>query len=280
MRLVGCGDSWCWGAELVDPSVEPIPIMKLPTDSFSLQFKPENMAYRLKYRYINQFAEKIGANELIDLSKCSYSNDAIVRTLIEWLVNEGYTTGRDTSDLFVSIGWTSPERREFFYKEKWGSDNWIEFGPWSMDQNHNNPEVDKFMRLYFDNFWNTGEFIHRWIQQVWQTELMLKSLNIKYVMHQAFYHHHTKMIYDWDDKEYVDNYAEVITKSDRKMWESLDSIRFIDKDDPEKGTAHHYMLSKLDNDASKAFIVFHPSAEGHTVWAEHMYEYCLENKLL
>ena len=30
MRLVGAGDSWCWGAELVDPAIDPEPIMNLP----------------------------------------------------------------------------------------------------------------------------------------------------------------------------------------------------------------------------------------------------------
>jgi hypothetical protein len=279
MKLVACGDSWAWGAELVDPVVEPIPLFNLPGDSFSRQYKPENMAYRLKYRYTNQFASLIGADEVVDLSRCSYSNDAIVRTLIEWLSVEGYTTGRDISDLFVTIGWTSPERREFFYKERWGDTNWMEYGPWSMDRDHNNPEVDQFMRLYFDNFWHQGEFIHRWILQLWQTELMLKSLNIKYVMHQAFYHHHQQMINQWNDKVYKENMIDGITKGDKMLWDNLDSKRFMHKDD-QVSTAHHYMLSQLDNDPTKAFIVMHPSADGHTVWASHMYQYCLENNLL
>lgn len=280
MRLIGCGDSWCWGAELVDPQVEPIPIMKLPEDSFHLQYKPENMAYRLKYRYINQFAEKIKADELVDLSQCSFSNDAIARTLLEYLASNGYTTGRDTSDLFVSIGWTSPERREFYYKERWGGDNWLPFGPWSMDQKHRDPDIDKFMRLYFDLFWNSGEFIHRWITQLWYTEMLLKTLNIKYVMHQAFYHDHTKMIYQWDDKQYIDgNMTNKITDGDKILWENLDKVRFMHKDDPTMGTAHHYMVNK-SGDVNKVFEVFHPNSYGHTLWADYMYQYCTENNLL
>ena len=82
------------------------------------------------------------------------------------------------------------------------------------------------MRLYFDNFWNEGEFIHRWIQQLWQTEHILKNYGIKYVMHQAFYHHHEKMIYDWDDEAYEENFNK-ITPGDKMFWESLDSKRFI-----------------------------------------------------
>jgi hypothetical protein len=237
--------------------------------------KPTNIAYRLKHRYLNLFADRIGATEIVDLSKPSRSNDAIVRILIEFLVNEGYNTGRDTSDLFITIGWSSPERREFYYKNQWGSDNWIEFGPWSMDQDHGDKDIDKFMRLYFDNFWNEGEFLHRWIQQVWQTELMLKSLNIKYVMHQAFYHHHTQMINQWDDKKYKEKFT-TITQADKLLWDSIDSIKFIHKNHPELGTMHHYMLSQ----SKDVFEVFHPNANGHSIWAEYMHKYCVDNNLL
>lgn len=275
MRLVGCGDSWCWGAELVDPMEEPVPIMTLPGGGFERQLKPINIAYREKHRYLNLFAEKINATEIVDLSKPSRSNDAIVRVLIEWLVNEGYTTGRDTSELFITIGWSSPERREFYYKKRWGSDNWMEFGPWSMDQDHGDKDIDNFMRLYFDNFWNEGEFLHRWITQIWQTELMLTSLNIKYVMHQAFYHHHTQMINQWDDLKYKEKFT-TITQSDKLLWDSIDTTHFIHKDDPKMGTMHHYMLSK----AKDVFEVFHPNSKGHAIWADYLYQYCTENKLL
>jgi len=275
MRLIGCGDSWCWGAELVDPVEELVPIMNLPGGGFERQLKPINIEYRLKHRYLNLFADSIGATDVVDLSKPSRSNDAIVRTLIEFLVTEGYTTGRDSSDLFITIGWSSPERREFYYKKQWGSDNWMEFGPWSMDQDHGDKDIDSFMRLYFDNFWNEGEFLHRWIQQVWQTELMLKSLNIKYVMHQAFYHHHTQMINQWDDKKYKEKFT-TITKADKLLWDSIDSVKFIHKNHPELGTMHHYMLSQ----AKDVFEVFHPNSKGHAIWADHMYKYCIENKLL
>jgi len=272
MRLVGVGDSWCWGAELVDPIEEPTPIMNLPGGGFEKQSKPVNIDFRLKNRYINRLADKFDADELVDLSSPSLSNDAIVRKLFEWLVTEGYLSGRDTSDLFISIGWTSPERREFYYKEQWGEDNWLPFGPWSMDQDHNNKDIDQFMRLYFDNFWNEGEFIHRWIQQLWQTERILKNYGIKYVMHQAFYHHHEKMIYDWDDEAYEENFNK-ITPGDKMFWESLDSKRFI-KDT----TAWKHMLTK--GTAEEVFVVFHPSAEGHKHWANYMYDYCKENELL
>ena len=108
MKLIGAGDSWCWGAELVDPAIDPDPIMNLPGGGFERQSIPENIEYRLKNRYINRFADMMNADELVDLSDPSLSNDAIVRVLMEYLSSEGYFTGRDTSDLFVSIGLFGP----------------------------------------------------------------------------------------------------------------------------------------------------------------------------
>lgn len=279
MKLLACGDSWVWGDELVDPIEEPIPIMRIPGGGFDRHLKPVNYAYRMKHRYVNQFAEKIGA-EVVDLSECSASNNAIIRRLMEYLSEEDYLYGRDTSELFVSIGWTSPERTEFYYKKKWGRDNWLDFGPWTLGRSHNDEDVDQFFRIYVENFYHPGEYLHRWILQIFQTERILKSLNINYIMHQAFYHHHMQTIKQWVDKKYTDEIKNTITYADKKMWDSLDPIRFVHKDDPEHGTAHHYMLNKADGDYEKAFIEFHPSAYGHTVWAEHLYEYCKEHKIL
>jgi hypothetical protein len=276
MKIVACGDSWAWGAELVDQSKAPYWIKG--TDNHNLHFTPHHEEYRLKNKYIQLFADKVNASEVIDLSYCSSSNDAIERTLIEWLVENEYTSGRDTSDLFVSIGWSSPERLEFYYKKQWGKDNWYSFGPWSMAQDHKDKDLDQFMRLYFDNFCNTGEYMHRWILQLWQTELMLKKYNIKYVMHQAFYDHHQQVIHKWNDKIYLKKGNDTITKSDKLIWNSIDPIRFMHKDDPETGTSHNYMLTNSGGES--VFAEMHPNTLGHKIWADHMYDYCVKNNLL
>ena len=73
MKLIGCGDSWCWGAELVDPIEEPIPLFKIGGDQHWREHKPINVEYRNKHRYIQLFADKIGVTELIDLSQPTIS---------------------------------------------------------------------------------------------------------------------------------------------------------------------------------------------------------------
>jgi hypothetical protein len=275
MKLIACGDSWAWGAELVDPAV--VPKWVPHQDNHHLHYLPENEIYRHTHRYTGILAEKLNA-EVVDLSYCGYSNDAIIRTLFDWLIKEDYLSGRDTSDIFVSIGWTSPERREFFYKQKWGSDNWMPFGPLWGQRFPENKDLDEFSRIYIENFWNPGEYMHRWINQVWQTQELLEKHKIKYVMHQAFYHHHHKMISEWEDVKYHNNHAEHITPSDRKLWDMINDKTFMHKDDPKVGTAHNYMVAIGGKD--KVFADIHPNTYGHKIWAEHMYEYCTENKLL
>ena len=279
MRLIGCGDSWCWGSELVDPIEEPIPIMKLNIDAHHLHLKPVNEAFRLKHKYLNIFAESINATEIVDLSRCAYSNDAISRTLLEWLSIQGYTSGRDTSDLFITIGWTSPERTEFYFKDYPSHTRWQEFGPWVLDYDYKNDGINQMMRLYFEHFYCEEEFLLRWVTTVWNTEMMLKQLNIKYVMHQAFYHHYQKMIHQWDDKKYTEK-IHTTELGIKKIWESIDKVKFINKDSKEQGTMHHYLLSQVNNDHKKVFEVIHPNANGHAIWAEYMYKYCVENNLL
>jgi len=276
MRLVGCGDSWCYGDELHDPVISP----NFVFGKESLNLIPGNIKYRVENRYLNLFGKMIGADEIVCLGFRSSSNDAIVRTLIDWLVTEGYTTGRDTSDLFISIGWTSPERREFMYKKKWGSDNWIPIGPWPVGDPEKFQDLNQFQNLLIENFWHPAEFMNRWIRQLWQTQLLLKNLNIKYAMHQAFYHHHHQMIREWNDQKYLKNAKDVIIDSDKTIWSLIDPIRFMHKDDEHIGTFHHYIIGQVNGDKKSVFAEWHPNSLGHKLWADHMYEYCTTNNLL
>jgi len=282
MKIVACGDSWCWGAELVDPDQEPFWMPN--ADNHHLHYIPVHEKYRLEHKYIQIFADRVHANEIIDLSQASISNDAIIRKLTEWLLVEGYTTGRDTGDLFVSIGWTSPERTEFYNKEYGGVDGaWLPFGSWSMNKGvYKDKDITKFMELYYKHFFNEGKFIHHWLLQLWQTEMMLKKFNIKYVMFQAFYDdcYRGYSPYQWDDTVYTDNYIDKITPGDKILKQNFDPVRFMEWSPSKIGTSHNFMVNAAGGDAKKVIGSWHPNVLGHSIWGEHMSKYCLENKLL
>lgn len=291
MKLIGCGDSWAWGAELVLTQTTPEFHMCDHNDHFT----PENMEYRLSKRYLKLFADKINASELVDLSMPAYSNEGIYRTLIRYLAMEGYLSGRDTSDLFVSIGWTSPERKEHACtnSEQFHStvppevsmyvsnqeERWFSVGPWVLSIDYNDRELNNFFRSYVKYFWTDLEIIYRWITIIKNTENLLKQHNIKYVMHQAFFHYTDSKIDKWDDTKYKTDIIDNWTVFEQEIFKTIDSRHFVDKDIFLK-TFHHTVIEKCNGDTKKLFSVFHPNALAHSLWADHQYEFCVKNNLL
>ena len=92
-------------------------------------------------------------------------------------------------------------------------------------------------------------------------------------MHQAFYHHHEQMLRDWDDEVYR-NKNLVMSNELSTMWNLIDSDSFINKD----STAHHIMIEQ--GSLEDSFIVFHPSALGHKIWGQYMFDFCKERNII
>jgi hypothetical protein len=283
MRLVVCGDSWAWGAELLDPITGER--WGVNDVGHSHHFIPVHEAYRLKHKYPILLAEKLGATNVVDLSFCSISNDYIFRTLMDWLATEGYLQGRDTSELLISIGWTSPERTEFYYQDRWGDTNWAPFGPWQLDlayaphgdKDPNKDDLFEFFRLYFDYFMHKTEFMHRYARQVWMMQFILKKLNIRYVMHQAFYHEHSLACHEWNDVNYWDKNK--LSPIDKFFWDDVDKNTFIFKDDTRFRTFQGYIKYRGTLKNETVLELFHPNVRGHELWAEKLYMYIKDNIL-
>ena len=275
LTLVGVGDSWTWGTELLDPTTIG------PVWDFNLHHLPINIKYREEYRYLKLFSDKIGADNIVDLSFGGCSNDTIVRNLIRWLTENDYMSGRNTDNLFVSIGWTSPERKDFWFKHKINGhpDNWLTMRP-IYYHNLGYQQLKDFFDIYVENFWDHNEYMYRWINQIWQLEVILKSFKIKYVMHQAFYDHYNKGVDEWNDSVHIGD-RETINTQDQKLWDIIDPIRFMNKNNPKIGTFYNYITNAVGQSNLNTVIgSAHPTALGHSIWADHMYNYCIENKLI
>lgn len=282
MRFVVCGDSWAWGAELLDPSTGER--WGVNDVGHNHHFIPVHAEYRMKHKYPILLAEKLNATDVVDLSMCSISNDYIFRTLMDWLATEGYLQGRDTSELLISIGWTSPERTEFYYQSRWGDTNWAPFGPWQLDlayspteEDPNKDDLFEFFRLYFDLFYHKTEYMHRYARQVWMLQFILKKLNIRYLMHQAFYHEHSLACHKWNDVNYWD--ANKLSPIDKFFWDDVDKNAFIFKDDTRFRTFHGYIQYRGTLKNENVLEIFHPNARGHELWAEKLYMYIKDNIL-
>lgn len=272
MILVGLGDSWAWGTELLDPEH----CKDLRNASFHLHHEPVHIKYRESNRYLKLFGDMIGATQIVDLSRGGASNDTVVRNLTRWLASNGYTSGRSTEDLFVSIGWTSPERKDFHYNENVNAHGagWFTLYPY-FKHDYKKPGLEEFYKLYVQYLWNEGEYIQRYFSQVYQAESLLKHLGIKYLMHQAFYQNLPHILL-WKDRDFQRKLSS-IDPADMQLWKSVDEHRFMHKNDTEIHTFHNYVL---DLGGKDTLVNQHPSVLGHRLWAEHMYEYCKENNLL
>ena len=105
-RLVVSGDSWTYGSEIRDPKLpESVKDWDEPNDS-----------YRLPKIWPTKLGNHIGVDDVVNLSYPAASNDRIVRNLVGWLTQEYLAPKRDTSELFVVVGFTSPERKDFYYR--------------------------------------------------------------------------------------------------------------------------------------------------------------------
>ena len=290
MKLYGFGDSWCWGAELVDLNEEPVPIMRSGDEDggFQRQFKPVNMDFRLKYRYINQLADHMGipADDVVDMSQPSFSNDAIYRTILDWISTSGFEPGDSHTDLFVSIGWTSPERAEFFYgsrHQSYADGGWMTCGPWCLDE-YNNPNHDlsdapklhKFFNLYYELFGEQAGALQRYIRTVWQTQQLLQNYGIPFVMHQAFYECRAMEFSTWSNDTQREEFDELLNDTDKHIWSKIDDTTFINKN-VAPYTAHSFIK---DTCGKAGFIVHHPSSDGHVAWAKYMHQFITRNNLV
>lgn len=277
-KLILCGESWAWGYELVDKQIESPDIYSLSIKSFirlneaehfdpwRLYDKPENNQYRENNRYAKFLADRLGVDEIVDLSLPGASNEYIQRVLITWLSEHGYLSGKNPDDLFISIGWTSPGRREFTRQDG----KLVHFGPWNLQYQYGTQFVDDFLKLYITYFASEKESAVRYFMQAFQTQKMLQSLNIKYLMHQTFYYNfHLKKIEDLHIKEKI---FKSLTQAERNIWDAVDSKTFAAKET----TVANYLRSQDEN----CFQLLHPNEHGHKKIADYFYDHIITNGLL
>ena len=111
---------------------------------------------------------------LINQAQRGGSNNRIIRTSMDFLSN--YINAESKEKIFVLIGWTSPERMEFYDINK---DEWINY----MINNYHikNKEFLGFFDLYSEWFVSAKESINRYLNQVILFQSFLKLNKIPYL---------------------------------------------------------------------------------------------------
>lgn len=266
-RLVVSGDSWTYGSEIRDPA--------LPEEI--KDWDPPNDAYRLPRIWPTKLGKHLGIDDVVNLSYPAASNDRIVRNLVGWLTQEYLSPKKDTSELFVVVGFTSPERKDFYYRDINNKHKHFWYTMWPMWK-HKYPqeELNEFAELYAAYMWNPEEYTHRYLTQVFYLQTLFNHYGIKHLFFQAFYQRNDMHIRQWVDDPYNRHYQ---GQPDEMIWQMIDPIRFMHKDDTIH-SFHNYIVDKDTSENKRDCILnMHPSELGHTWWADHVYEYGKDKNL-
>lgn len=281
--LICNGDSWTFGCEITDPKLEekygdPKVVYRGTYDFFE-----ENIPYRSQRiwpTYIKQFIDC----ETVNLGWPADDNKTILNRTIDYISSEYIAKGIPTDNIIVIVGWTSPERNSFWWKDdKW---DWI-FRLWPNVKHFDRPLQEEFWKIYVENMWTEAEFIPRYIMDNLQLQNFCLVNNIKYLMYDSFYQISGKHVNQWKMnidflikkmKNYqysIDNpesYERIVKMHDwANVWNQIKSPNFYKKGES-GNTFNEFIQSKLKN----PYIGLHPSPEAHLIWAKELANYLKE----
>ena len=285
-QLICNGDSWVFGSELVDPNIAK----NYPSDVHigNYDHLKINDEYRIPKIFSTKLANLLDA-DAINLAWPADDNQSICNRTIEYIIENYINIGIGTDNLFVVIGWSSPERALFWYKDDERSQKYI---IWPSLEWHDTPAQQKFWELYVSYYWNKEEYIPRFVDTVLRFQNFCTEHKINFVMFNAFYQgqgsgcSHT-LGNDVNIKEelatlppsgYDYSVGDIRTtkmSSHLHAWQTVSDITYYYKDQP-KNSFRTFISDRLDNPLSG----WHPSEEGHTLWANELYKYINKNKLL
>ena len=154
MKLILCdGDSWTSG-DIINPELE------LTGKDHPNVNDPSNDDYRLPKVWPHKLGKLLNV-ETLNIAMAGSSNDGIVRRTMRKV--KELLLDYKPEDLFVIVGWSSPERKDFYYTGEWES--WETIYPVQNHQTIPDKDIDTFYKIYQEKFWNEPEYVERYMQQ-------------------------------------------------------------------------------------------------------------------
>jgi hypothetical protein len=291
IEIVCDGDSWVFGCEIADPKIAAR--YDASTHPGTYDFLEENDEYRIPKIFPTHLSKLLDA-KVTNLSWPADDNGSILRRTIDYISAEYIATGKSTENLFVIVGWSSPERNSFWYKD---DDMSLPFRLWPQVPHFNSPMQKKVWELYVAYMWHAEEYIPRYVLNVLQLQNFCNQHNIKWMCFNSFYQSPNKSVNDWQDLNIKDELNKIygsqgylLQSSDdplrRKsqllnyanLWDTIDPIRFYKKDQ-ELSTFKSYIDSHA-NKIKDVYCGWHPSPESHEAWANELVRYIKANNLI
>jgi len=293
LQIICDGDSWVFGCEIADPELAK----KYSADTHpgAYDFLPENDWYRIPKIFPTHLSNLLDA-EVINLSWPADDNATILNRTVDFITNTYIARGISTDNLLVVIGWSSPERNSFWYKD----DNLSRpFRLWPQVPNFDVPAQEEIWKTYVTYLWNAEEYIPRYVRNVIYLQNFCKAHNIKWMCFNSFYQTPKKTISDWKDLDIaaeLDSIKETmkhpyhfnstrdgLTKYNavldyKALWDTVDPIRFYKKDIP--NNTFKSFIENPDRNINPVFTGWHPSPEAHKAWAQELATYIRDNNII
>ena len=281
LEIICDGDSWVFGSEIVSPDLDV-------HDYYEI-----NDEYRIP-KIFPTYLSKIMDAKVTNLAYPADDNGTILNRTILYITDEYISKGKSLDNLLVIVGWSSPERNVFFYKDE-ESNFSMRFRLWPQVKHFDSIFQEKFWEIYVQYLWNSEEYLPRYVMNVLQLQNFCNAHNISWLCFNSFYQTPNKHIYEWKDlnvrKELLKINSGVYQRNIStdphslrrfaqfeyvNLWDTIDPIRFYKKD-VENNTFYSFIKnSNIEN----PLIGQHPSPEGHEIWANELYRYIKENNLI
>jgi hypothetical protein len=291
LEIICDGDSWVFGCEIVNPEI----VANYPKETYlgSYDYYENNDSYRVP-RIFPTFLSKLLNAKVTNLAWPADDNGTILNRTITYITNEYIAKGKSTDDLFVIVGWSSPERNFFYYKDT-ESTLRHRFRLLPQVKHFESKHQEDFWKIYVEYLWNAEEYMPRYVMNVLQLQNFCKVNNIRWMCFNSFYQTPNKDITEWSDlnvkKEvsklsiggaayHISTDIDDIRRNHQYtysgLWDTIDPIRFYNKD---KENNTFYSFIKNSN-LKVPLIGWHPSPESHELWAKELIRYIDENNLL
>ena len=174
LEIVCDGDSWTFGCEITDPIISK----KYGGENVhpgTYDYYAENDEYRIPKIWSSFLEENLNA-KCYNISWPADDNGTILHRTIDYITTNYLIPKRPTDNLVVIVGWTTPERIFFWYK-----DDKINY---KFKLYPNVPHFDakgqeEIWKLYVEYLWNKEEYIPRFIMNVLQLQTFCEVNKIK-----------------------------------------------------------------------------------------------------
>jgi len=263
------GDSWTAG-DIIDPKLEKQGITNID--------HRDNDAYRLPKVWPHKLSKLINVKSH-NTAHAGSSNDGIEKRVIGNVGN--LLKEYKPEDIFVIVGWSSPERKDFYYNDDTNNETgrWETLYPAQLTDPDIEKGFDEFAKSYATYFWNKSEYIMRYMVQNINIHTYLLANNIKHVFFDAFYET-LEASEDRDRHGILDSVdlIDIIKKYDagssnkyedsiKSQYLKLYETNFI------KTTFKQFIDTRISNEMYKVEDVFHdmhPTELSHQKWANYL----------